>query len=784
MALSFRTRRDLAVAGAALLLCVLLYPGALLRGELFFERDLHLDWYPRLEMLSGCLRAGAWPLWDTSIGFGQPLLADPGAQVAYPVTWLALAAPRWAAYSVFVLVHLIAGAVGMSRLAGRLGAGRLGAPVAAVLFVLLGPVQSSLNLWHHFAGLAWMPWVLLGVDRCVRRPRPNALFGLVAAATLQILAGSADVCAMTWTLAAVWTAFRLVKGHRGHPARALARLLLAAGLCAGLSAVVWWPAVDVVSRSPRQELPEDIRTAWSIPPFGLWRLVAPLDPDRVPFSAETWTALYDRPEQPFLASLYLGLVVLAAAAAAILSRRDRPRALLLAAAVIGGVAIALGPHGGVYPMVVELLPVLKVFRYPSKATLLVAFAVALLAGLGTGAVARGRLSPRALLGLSLAVLLTASAVAVVGASLWGSPGPQASPALAAAAAVVLALGARGNLRPRLVALALAGLGVGDLLLVHAALNATAPAALIFDPPPAVARVDREGRRRLYVYDYHSVPGTAERHLGRVNPYPVGPLPPGWRRKQVEAVSLRLYLLPPSAGLFGLEGSYDFDIRGLYPRPLNDLTFFLRHVEGTSVHTRLLRLGGVGTVLSLHDDGLEGLRSDGTLDSLFPEAIRVWRVPGEPARTWVVGGVRVADEREAFESLADPSFDPAMEVILPGGRPRRTPTSFVGTSRILGLAPDRVTLDVDASAPGFVVLADAFDPGWRATVDGQPARVHRANVAFRAVAVAEGRHVVEMVYRPRTVPQGLTLSTLSLLLVLGVGVAGVQRERRERRRRRR
>jgi hypothetical protein len=235
-------------------------------------------------------------------------------------------------------------------------------------------------------------------------------------------------------------------------------------------------------------------------------------------------------------------------------------------------------------------------------------------------------------------------------------------------------------------------------------------------------------------------------------------------------------MPPSAGLFGLEGSYDLDIRGLYPRPLNDLTFFLRHVEGTSVHTKLLRMGAVGSVLSLHDRGLEELRLDGTLFSLFPEAIRVWRVPGVPPRTWVVGGSRVADEREAFESLADPSFDPAREVLLPEGRPRSAPEAFVGTSRPLRVAPDRVTLETDTSAPGFVVLADAFDPGWRATVDGQPAAVHRANVAFRAVEVAEGRHVVEMVYRPRTVFQGLTLSAAALLLVLGVVAAGAPRGR--------
>ena len=107
MRLTPAARRDFLVAGLTSALAILLDPAAILRGESFFERDLHLDWYPRLEALARCVSEGAWPVWDTSIGFGQPLLADPGAQVAYPVTWLLLAVPRPAAYTVFVLVHLI-----------------------------------------------------------------------------------------------------------------------------------------------------------------------------------------------------------------------------------------------------------------------------------------------------------------------------------------------------------------------------------------------------------------------------------------------------------------------------------------------------------------------------------------------------------------------------------------------------------------------------------------------------------------------------------------------------
>ena len=79
-----------------------------------------------------------------------------------------------------------------------------------------------------------------------------------------------------------------------------------------------------------------------------------------------------------------------------------------------------------------------------------------------------------------------------------------------------------------------------------------------------------------------------------------------------------------------------------------------------------------------------------------------------------------------------------------------------------MAPDRVVVEAEASGAAHLVLVDAYDPGWRATVDGRPSPVLRANVAFRGVALPAGRHVVEFLYRPRSVMWGLWISGAALL----------------------
>jgi uncharacterized membrane protein YfhO len=120
-------------------------------------------------------------------------------------------------------------------------------------------------------------------------------------------------------------------------------------------------------------------------------------------------------------------------------------------------------------------------------------------------------------------------------------------------------------------------------------------------------------------------------------------------------------------------------------------------------------------------------------------------------------------------MLEPAFDPAREIVIPYGP--TVPPSGAGTVRLASYRPDRVVMEAELEAPGHVVLADAYDPGWRAEVDGKPAPVLRANVAFRAVPVPGGAHQVVLEYRPHSVTAGLLLSAVAALM--GV-VAGIRR----------
>ncbi len=83
-------------------------------------------------------------------------------------------------------------------------------------------------------------------------------------------------------------------------------------------------------------------------------------------------------------------------------------------------------------------------------------------------------------------------------------------------------------------------------------------------------------------------------------------------------------------------------------------------------------------------------------------------------------------------------------------------------RITAYTSSRVAIEAEMKCAGLVVLSDNDYPGWRATLDGHPARIVPAHTSMRALEVPAGRHRIEMVYRPTSVLLGALLTAAGLL----------------------
>jgi hypothetical protein len=304
---------------------------------------------------------------------------------------------------------------------------------------------------------------------------------------------------------------------------------------------------------------------------------------------------------------------------------------------------------------------------------------------------------------------------------------------------------------------------------HDGVSPTAPRDLYTVRPALVAALSRPDQARTYVYDYN-VAGKSRQYLGRDFAYEITRGLPGWPYPATQALALRLSMFPPVGGAWGLPGSFDRDTPGLAPRLLSEMSDLLLQVEGTAAHLRLLQLGAVANVVALHTEGLQALKPVFSADALMNEPVRVLEVPDFRPRAYAVSGARIADGGSALRLLLDPQFDPRREVVLPSGSPAAGDPGFHGEVVITHLGTDRMALDVELSAPGYVVVVDTFDPGWRARVDGRETAVLRADAAFRAVAVGAGRHAIELRYRPRALVTGLAITAISVLALAAAGAA--------------
>jgi len=155
------------------------------------------------------------------------------------------------------------------------------------------------------------------------------------------------------------------------------------------------------------------------------------------------------------------------------------------------------------------------------------------------------------------------------------------------------------------------------------------------------------------------------------------------------------------------------------------------------------------------------------------------------RAYVVGRGRfVGDETAALAAIVAPAFAARDEVVLVGAPANEgeaalatAPSTPAAEARILRDEPERVAIAVAPGRPGFLVLADAFAPGWVARVDGVPRRVWQANHLVRAVFVQPGDRRVEFTYHPPGFLPAVIAATAAWILV----AAGTLRRRLARRR---
>ncbi len=810
--------RHLAPALAVLALLVVLYPGPLLRGDVFLSADAQNS--DALRQVGDAGRQeGSYPLWNSYLFIGMPtfgsLAYTPGL---YPPTLvleflhdsLGLPPLTW------MLAHLFFGGLGMVWLLGRWPL-----PLAARLLGAVG--------WLFFAGtVAWgvhghgsklgaamyLPWLAgLAWEVLTRGSlRAVALAGLLLG--LQVLRGHVQITYYTLLLLGWLAAWNLAwpldsSRWRGtaEPRPPLSLRARRAGLLGGaivlgllIGAVMLLPVHEYAAMSTRGQGDAgggagfQYATAWSL---GVREVVTLVQPGAVGFGRATYLGAMPFNDYPN----YFGWLWLLLAAAAWWTGR-RSLVVGLGVAAVLTLLLALGNESpGLFQLFYAAMPYFDKFRVPSMILVMLALAAAILAAHGAAALAdeapgRDRARRGAVLVFGAVGALTfLTAAAGVGedafqenlAGLARAAGKQPAPVLlqeawalhrgflvreglvllAAAGAVFTAI-RRVAFRRRGLVWVLAALLAVDLLSV---------AQLITHPERKLLQVTEGGQLAKAPALEHAPRADGQR---QVDPALAEAL------RQVVGHD-RVFPFDEHAQTNALMTAGIRSLGGYYPA---------KPAAAEQIRRRLYREMPAGRVASwlgataltfpreLPAEAFDVLRQAGLdLDPAGVPRGGIWIYRNRAALPRARLADRWRPQNGAFEPLLDAiaagTHDPRAAVVLdrdpqPAPQPGAAPLPAPEYVRD-GL--NEVVLRTRADRPAVLVLADLHAPGWAVEVDGQAQALLQADHVLRAVALTAGPHEVRFHYRDPAVSRGLALTLLGAAGVAAVGAAAWWRERK-------
>jgi hypothetical protein len=751
---------------------------------------------------------GEIPLWCPHSFGGMPFAHDVQVAAFYPLHLPLYLLPEervGSALSWLVVLHvLIAGCCAYAY------ALNLRLRPAAALVAALGFMFAGKWLLHILAGghyimtpLAWLPLVLLLLERAIQRASwihaawAGAVFALIVLGTHPQMTLYAGLFVAVWTLgAALYADGELQRAQRKRRLRLWLFLGATTSVLAiGLSAIQLLPAIEATREAGRAAGVDrgDILAATGPALLGLLG----------PGWGEGWEEHGG-----------LGILWLSAALAAPFISRGRVR-------FEAGVATGLLLFGLGGAVAFQALPGFRYFQLPVRSLMFLALPIAVLAARTTHFIlAEGQQEPTARARLRLVlprVALLAAFLTVAGTVvnfqgwrtgalssrfpwdwLWHVEWRMGFYWLFSALGIVAAF---RLLRPacRLTRNGFAAVWVVLLLADLWAISWPRVAARIegelYATSPLLARL--EDRRcastadpwRVLERGVGGVPstapvGTASSFLAGTASEPVlgyNSFDVGRYKEYLQLITDEDRPLRPRQSIFGYPVVASFPIRN---KPLLDLLgvrYLLQPqdappfaAEGEPDRdpswTAAKLASGAASVYSFLEGGVQSLPAYAAFENRnrFP-------------RAFVVPQARpLAERSELLSQFHTTDFKNC--VLVEGPFPERPPSPASGTfepAAITDYKPNRVCIAAKTTAPGWLVLADVWFPGWTCEVDGKAVPIRRANFLFRTVPIPAGEHTVVFQFAPASYAWGRRLSEAILAILISWNIVVCLRRLRAR-----
>ncbi|HDQ26058.1 MAG TPA: hypothetical protein ENN43_04850 [bacterium] len=709
-------------------------PGSILYGSDAVNIYLPLWIYAKNLFMSGEL-----PLWIPNIFAGMPLLSSSSLIFFYPteLLFMLLRVPENLIYIPDIFIHMLAAAAGTFLFLRRRGASAEASLFGAFTLMLSGYIITYIFVghWNNIKAGALIPFVFYFTDRAARDRSAFHALNAALILGLQVLATGMQIMAYTYMGAAAYALFIIFTSGEMKAQRLKPVLFIAAATLFILffSGPQFFPSLDYKDHSWRGDFSYADFVSWSILPAESIAFVLPHF-----FGLKGGTYFGGMPFN--LTSYYMGILPFLLLFFIPFKTRKKEVIFYLAAS---GIFLALA-WGGFTPLykIFYHIPVFNQFRNPSRFLYLFSFFIAVLAALSLDSVIKDReaaakrgrgfyifigslLFITAIAGLSYGSLLPQLYSSIKKTAISSGLIPQITKN--ASADFFVFFGVAGAFCAAFFLFSRKKLGVFGFA-----------ALLIFINFLDVNRVNSQFIR---IDEY-------KQHVFKADPAvaAIKSRAPGGRTADFNM------LLGPNRGVYG-----NFDtlngVHGLQPKHFTELMN-----NGAFNNLNINRAFNVKTYAFPMDVSLPGF------EKIYEEPGRkIYMDTQALGRAYFTGNIIRAGAKNSVSASVAPDFNPLVPVVTGGTASLTTEAEARGSAVIKEYKPGRAVINASADAPGIVVFAEGFFPGWRASVNGLDAEVLRVNHALCGVHVKAGESVIIFEYRERMLLPGFLLFLAAVMV---------------------
>ncbi len=709
-------------------LVFVVFAGVLLGKATFVFRDFGLFSSPVAFYHKDSLWHRELPLWNPFNYCGIPFLAQWNTMVLYPPTVIYLLFPLGWSLSLFCLLHLFWGGLGMNVLARQWTHSRLAGALAGLIFTFNGLSLNFLMWPSHIATLSWLPWVVWLVPEAWRNGGKH-LSWAIAAGALQMLAGAPETILFTWGILFLYLCGEWAE-KRKEAWQFARRFLGIAFMVALICAAQLLPFLELLVRSQRDA--GYGATGWPMPLWGWANFLVPLFG-----TTPTPQGVFLQQGQYWTSSYYLGLITVFLVVIAMARAREWRIGLMLAVLFMA-LVLALGDGTMFYRALQRALPWVGFARYPIKFVIVVAALAPLLAAAGLQHLIQRQTLGRPGWTTAVALVLLVGFILILGhatnAAIWGAFWRNGLTRAALFGAMILSLAAllqaRGS-RQVILGSFLLLLCWLDLL-THVPSQNPVVRSAVYSPGWAAEHLKRSPEPRLgqsramitadaqAALKFHSMRSPEDGYL--------------MDRLGMLADCNLLDGTPQASGFFSLVPSEVNNAAGI------------PYVQTNADFSALLDLMGVSQISS-------------------PGSPFDWVARPNPMPLVTAGQQPLfADDQIAFRLFYGTNTDFRHFVCLPPEARAFISATQCTAARVFSnhWSAHGVSFEVESPAKCMAVISQSYYPAWQARIDGRPARLWRANYAFQGLEIPPGRHSVTLLYRDKRFFAGAILSMLGLL----------------------